>query len=387
MFNEDIFKNADEIIKIRRHLHQNPELSGKEYNTAEYIREKLAEYGIEYSESAKTGTIAIIRGEKSGKTVLLRADIDALPITEKTSIDFKSNNEGVMHACGHDIHTACLLYAGKVLNDMKNELSGNVKLMFQPREETDGGALEMINEGALENPAVDGAFALHVEPLEKCGFLQIKDGAVMASPDDFEIKIIGKGGHGATPHECINPITIGSKIVEEYNSVSGKYINAQLPCVVSVCRFEGGTCPNVIPDSVLITGTARTLETDTREKVMFVLEDIAKKVCQAYGAICEFKFNKSYPPTISDSKMNRIVADAAKKIPQIEGVTILEHSSMCGEDFAYVAEKVPSAYFKLGVGNEKINAPIHSPEFMADEKALPIGAAILVQNAVDFLDS
>lgn len=388
MLEKEIFEKSDEIIEIRRHLHMNPELSGEEYNTAKYLRKKLTEYGIEYRVSNNTGTIALIRGAKPGKTVLLRADIDALPVEEKADVDYKSKNIGVMHACGHDIHTACVLYAGKVLNDMRDELHGNVKLMFQPKEETDGGALDMINDGILEEPTVDGAFALHVEPLEKCGFLQIKDGAIMASPDDFEIIVQGRGGHGATPSDCVNPIVIGAKIIDELYALHCELSkNSKEPCVISVCAFDSGNCPNVIPDTAKILGTARTLSETTRRNVKEEIEEIAQKVCKQFGAKCEFTFNMSYPPTINNAKMNELVVSAAEKIPEIKGITVLDKSSMCGEDFSYITERVKSSYFKLGVGNDTENYPIHSSKFNADEDALPIGVAILVKSAIDFLES
>lgn len=387
MIEKLIYENIDEIIKIRRDLHKIPELSGKEYKTAEYIRNKLSEFNIPYSVMDNTGTVAIIEGNFPGKTILLRADIDALPVEENNSLDFKSEHKGIMHACGHDIHAACVLYAGKILNNMKDSLKGNIKLVFQPKEEDDGGAEPMIQEGVMENPHVDAALALHVEPLEKCGFIQIKDGAVMASPDDFEIEITGKGGHGALPHECIDVISIGSDIVAEYNAVPSKYFSAQVPCVVSVCSFNAGNCPNVFPDKVKIQGTARSLDEETRQKLETILGDIAKNICKTKGAKCNFTFNKRYPPTINDAKMNDLVEQSASEISTLKGITHLKYSSMCGDDFAYFARLVPSSYFRLGVGNETFNKPIHNSGFMADENSLPLGTAILVKSALKFLES
>ena len=379
--------NKNELIEIRRHLHMFPELSGEEFKTAEYIRNKLTDFGIKYDIVTKTGTVGLIEGNESGKTILLRADIDALPVEEKNDIPFKSKNIGVMHACGHDIHAACLLYAGKILNEMKDELNGNVKLVFQPKEETDGGAEPMINEGIMEKPTVNAAIAMHVESLEKCGFIQVKDGAIMASPDDFEIEIIGKGGHGATPHECIDPILIAAKIIESYHQIPSKYFSAQIPCVITICSINGGTCSNVIPDSVKLLGTARSLDEDTREKLIYILEDVAKKTCESMGGRCNFKFNKCFPPTINDEEMNKLIIDAAEKIHEIKGITKLPYASMCGDDFAYFARLVPASYFRLGVGFGENDAPIHSPEFMADENALSIGVSILVQSVLEFLNS
>lgn len=379
--------NNDELIQMRRVLHRIPELSGQEYKTSEYIKKQLSSFGIPYTCMADTGVSAVISGAQKGKTILLRADIDALPIDEKNNLDFKSTHKGVMHACGHDIHTACVLYAGKILNEMKENLHGNVKLVFQPREETDGGAEQMINEGVMENPHVDSAIAMHVEPLEKCGFLQIKNGAVMASPDDFEIEISGRGGHGATPHECINPIESATMIIEQYHKIPSVYFSAQTACVVTVCSVSGGNCPNVIPDKVTILGTARSLDEETRDKVAFLLKQTAKGICRLLGTECKFTFNKRFPPTINDAKMNELLITAAKKIDSVKGIIKPEKASMCGDDFAYFAQAVPASYFKLGVGNENFDKPIHSPYFMADEKALPIGTAVLVQTVLDYLHS
>lgn len=387
MIEKIVYENKEEIINTRRELHKIPELSGEEYKTAEFIRSKLKSFNIDYISLIDTGTAALIKGRSPGKTVLLRADIDALPIDEKNNLPFKSVHKNIMHACGHDIHTACVLYAGKILNEMKDKIKGNIKLIFQPREETDGGAEPMIKEGVMENPHVDAAFALHVEPLEQCGVIQIKDGTIMASPDDFEITITGKGGHGAAPHECIDPITIGTMIVNQYNSVCSKYFSAQEPCVVSICSFNSGNCSNIIPNRASLLGTARSLDERTRERLIVILKEIAEKTCKMMGANCKFVFNKRFPPTVNNVDMNRIVEKAAGKISAVKGVTHLKYSSMCGDDFAYFTKLVPSSYFKLGVGNDAINNPIHSPKFNADENAIPIGVAVLVQSALDFLES
>ncbi len=386
MIEEVVYKNNNEIIDIRRELHKIAELSGEEFKTAEYIREKLTEFNISHYSMQNTGTVALIKGSKPGKTILLRADIDALPIEEKNDLPYKSQNSGIMHACGHDIHTACVLYAGKILNEMRGKIQGNIKLVFQPREETDGGAEDMIKDGVLENPIVDAALALHVEPLEKCGTILIKDGAIMASPDDFEIEITGKGGHGAEPQECNDVISAGALIVNQYNSVCSKYFSAQTPCVVSVCSFNAGTCPNVFPEKATILGTARSLDEKTREKLAQILEDIALDVCKMYGVECKFVFNKRFPPTINSAEMNKIIKKAAENTTHIQNIKYLKYSSMCGDDFSYFTKEVPSAYFKLGVGNQSFNKPIHSAEFMADEKALPIGVSVLVKAALEFLN-
>ncbi len=373
----------DELINIRRTLHKTPETDFVEFKTSAFIQKKLAEYGIPFEITAKTGVCALIKGEKGGKTVLLRADMDGLPIKEESGVDFASEHDGFMHACGHDIHTACLLGAAKILNDRKSEICGNVKLIFQPAEEGAGGALPMINEGIMENPHVDAAFALHVEPLEPTGNIQIKDGSIMASPDDFEIIIHGIGGHGAHPEKCVNPLSVAAKILEKYHTLAHDY---NLPCVVTICSINGGSCRNAVPDTAVMTGTARSIDSVTREKLVELLHEIAEDTAKSVGAALDFNFNVLFPPVINNTEMNKIVAKCAENMGL--GITYLDTASMAGDDFAYFGERVPASYFKLGVGNANIGAiyPIHSPKFKADENALPIGAELMASIAVEFLN-
>ena len=290
-----------------------------------------------------------------------------------------------MHACGHDIHAACLLGAAKILHDMRSELHGTVKCVFQPAEEGDGGALPMIQTGIMENPHVDGAFALHVEPLEETGNIQIKDGSVMASPDDFEIVITGVGGHGAVPEKCVNPVTAGAMIIDAYKNIVSEFEN---PCVVTICTFNAGTCRNVVPDTAVLTGTARSLDNKTRFALRDRLIELAETTAEKIGAKAEFRFNQLFPPVVNNADMNKIVIESAKKLDSVKNIVTLEKASMTGDDFSYFSELVPGAYFKLGVGNKEIGAcyPLHSPKFKADDRALPIGAAIMAQSAVEFLN-
>ncbi len=383
MIREQAEKMKDELIEIRRTLHKTPETDFEEFKTSAYIQKKLSEYGIPFEIKAVTGISALIKGEKPGKTVLLRADMDGLPIKDESGFEVVSEREGYMHACGHDVHAACLLGAAKILNDMKSEINGNVRLIFQPAEEGNGGALPMINEGVMGNPDVDGAFALHVEPLEPTGNIQIKNGSIMASPDDFEIIIRGVGGHGAYPEKCINPLSVCAAILSKYHTLASDY---NLPCVVTICSVNGGSCRNAVPDTAVMTGTARSLDPVTRKKLVELLERIANDTAKDMGAAVIFNFNVLFPPVVNNDKMNEIVVKSAKKLGL--GVTELTKASMAGDDFAYFCERVPSAYFKLGVGNSDIGAvyPIHSPKFMADENALTIGAAIMAQAAIEFLN-
>lgn len=369
----------EELIFIRRELHKIPEIGTKEFKTSAFIKSKLDEYGISYKSCYNTGIIAEINPDKTNKCILLRADIDALPQTELTNLEFASEHEGIMHACGHDFHITCLLGAGKILKKIADSINGKVVLLFQPDEEFDGGALPMIKEGALNN--VNSAVALHIEPLAKTGTIQIKDGSIMASPDNFIIKIIGKSGHGACPENCINPISAASEIVREYHSISIEN------CVVTVCTINGGTdSPNIIPDFVTITGTARTITPETRDYIEERLAEIAQNICNDFGAELDFSYIRSYPPLINNADMNKLVISAAEKSGY--KIEILEKCSMTGEDFAYFAQNVPSSFFKLGTGDEKLGMyPLHNSRINPDEKALCIGAEILAQVAVDFINN
>ena len=388
MIEEKAFQIKDELISIRRHLHRTPETDFEEIKTSAFIRSKLDEYGIPYTTSAKTGTVALIKGKNSNKTVLLRADIDGLPIKDESKFEIKSEREGYMHACGHDIHATCLLGAAKILNDIKDELNGNVKLVFQPAEEGIGGALPMIEDGILENPHVDAAFALHVEPLEKTGNIQVKDGSIMASPDDFKIVVHGVGGHASAPEKCVNPVTIGTAIITEFEKLNATVLKDK-PCVMTVCYFNGGTCNNAIPQTAEIMGTARSLDNETREMLIELLDKTAHETAKKHGTTIDFTFNKLFPPVVNNSEMNDVIRNSAKKLTCINEVVTLDKPAMAGDDFSYFGENVPSAYFNLGVGNVEKGAvyPIHSPKFIADEDALPIGSAILSQTAVDYLDT
>lgn len=388
MIEEKAFQIKDELISIRRHLHSTPETDFEEIKTSSFIRSKLDDYGIPYTTSAKTGTVALIKGKNSNKTVLLRADIDGLPIKDESKFEIKSEREGYMHACGHDIHATCLLGAAKILNDIKDELNGNVKLVFQPAEEGIGGALPMIEDGILENPHVDAAFALHVEPLEKTGNIQIKDGSIMASPDDFKIVVHGVGGHASAPEKCVNPVTIGTAIITEFEKLNATVLKDK-PCVMTVCYFNGGTCNNAIPQTAEIMGTARSLDNETREMLIELLDKTAHETAKKHGTTIDFTFNKLFPPVANNSEMNDVIRNSAKKLTCINKVVTLDKPAMAGDDFSYFGENVQSAYFKLGVGNVEKGAvyPIHSPKFIADEDALPIGSAILSQTAVDYLDT
>lgn len=376
----------DELIKIRRDLHQIPEIGFDVHKTCEYIEKILDMLEIEHYRAAKTGIVGLIKGKSDEKTLLIRADIDALPISELNDVQYKSINHGKMHACGHDAHTTCLIGACMILKKLAANLNGNIKLVFQPAEESVGGAEPMINEGIMLNPDVTAAVALHVEPLAKVGTLQLRDGAIMASPDEFTITINGVGGHGACPEDCNNPITPAVKLISKLSTIVEDTFSDKSECVVSVCAVNAGNAANVIPATVEIQGTARSLSEDVRSKIEKVIDSYIDEVCKEYNCTSSYDFRRLYPPLINDKFINDIVINSSKKISGFKETIYLEKSSMTGDDFAYFAKLVPSAYFKLGVGNDEFCNPLHSPKFNIDENSLPLGAAILAQIAVNYLN-
>ncbi|MCL1949069.1 MAG: amidohydrolase [Turicibacter sp.] len=376
-----------EISRIRQHLHQHPELSGEEYETSKYIQKELDRLSIPYQVMCETGVVGLIEGKYPGKTVLLRGDIDALPIDEDVDVAFKSKTPGIMHACGHDGHTAGVLGAAMILNQMKDKLHGNVKLMFQPNEEKDGGALPMIEAGILENPKVDAAFGLHLwGPLPK-GQVYYRDGSMMASPDVFDIEITGRGTHAAMPQLGIDPIIVASQIVQEFQSVVSRRIDPLKPAVISTTGFNGGgQAHNVIPQIVHLKGTVRTIDNETRYLIPQLMEDVLKGNCLSTGADYQLKYQYVYPPVINHKSTNKVAAAAFAKIVGEENVLELPEPNMGAEDFAYLGQNVPASFMFVGIAEEGKPAPIHHhPQFQWSDDILKITAAGLAQTALDFL--
>lgn len=384
-------KIENEIIEARQKLHENPELSGEEFKTADFICEYLSKIKVKYRKNiAGCGVMAEIFGEKSGagkmldnvsaktepKTVLFRADVDALPVCEAADVPYKSKIDGVMHACGHDVHTAAALGICNVLSELKQEFDGCVKVIFQPAEETTGGALPMICEGVLENPKVSAAVAYHCDPDLPCGTFRIKEGPFYASPDNFYITVKGRGGHGAQPDLCINPITAAAKIVSRLTET---FENLTDDTVLSVCQINSGSAPNVIPDIAKISGTVRTMTPISRENAEKEIENIAVEICKDCGAEYEYEFEKLYPPLINNSDIcSRFKTSAEKYGTVVWGGA----HTMAGEDFSYISERVPSALIRLGTG---ISAPLHSAEFKADSNALKYGIAAASDFIIEYL--
>lgn len=380
-------KYLQHMINLRETIHMYPEDGFSEFTTSKIIIEELEKLGIKVQKNvAKTGVVGLIEGKYPGKTVLLRADMDALKIQEQADVEYKSKIDGMMHACGHDGHVAGLLGAAMILNELKDNLHGNVKLVFQPAEERDGGALPMIEEGVLENPKVDAAFAAHLWGYLNEGEVHLKEGPMMASPDIFNIKVIGKGGHGAVPQESIDPIVITCQIVNSLQTIVSRKINPLDPVVITCGRIQGGDCHNVIPNEVELEGTIRTFNEDTRNWVPKVMEDLIRGITTSQGAAYEFKYEPKYPALINDKYMTSFAKESLKKVVGEENVFDLKEPNMGGEDFAYFAQKVQSAFIFVGIANNKSEPVIHhNPYFKWDSKNVGILAQSLSQIAIDYL--
>ncbi len=371
-------KEKQEVIRLRRELHKRAELSGNEYKTAEFIEEYLHSLGLETKRSFNTGVVSFLDAGKDS-TVLLRADIDALPVSEPHDTAYKSETEGVMHACGHDAHIAVLLCTAKVLTEYRDKLNVNVLFVFQPAEEMDGGAEPMISEGILEEYNVTEAAGLHVMNDVPVGSVMIKSGALMAAPDDFCIKIIGRGGHGSMPEKCLDPIPATASIIANLNAITNQTIVEGERQVVQVCMFHAGTSCNIIPDAVEIQGTARSFDETVRNEIPKLMGEVIKSACDGTGLTYEFCFNFRYPPVVNDKT---VAHKMQKAIEKYMGNIVIswENPIMAGDDFAYFAQKVPANYFYLGTGNEKkgITMPLHNTYFDIDEDGLIVGVGAYI---------
>jgi amidohydrolase len=389
-------KNYFEFLRdVRRHLHKHPELSFKEFETSKYIQKQLQDSGIEFRTGyVQTGIVALIKGKNpEKKTILIRGDMDALPIQEKNDNEYRSCNDGVMHACGHDVHTTCALGAAKILNDFKNEWEGTVKIMFQPGEEVlPGGAGLMIKAGVLEDPKVEKAIALHVFPNLEAGNVGFKEGMYMASTDELHLTVNGKGGHAAMPSEYINPLVIASEIILAVEnrfmngSVQNENRNKGIPTVVAFGKITGEGATNVIPEKVLLEGTFRTMNEEWREEVHNELKKIVAEISGKYKITSDLIIEKGYPFLVNDIKFTRNCQSAAVEYLGPGAVSELP-IRMTAEDFAFISQKVPSCFFRLGTGNKArgITSGVHTPTFDIDESALETGAGLMAWLAVSEL--
>ena len=373
-------KYAAEFIEVRHHLHAHPELSYQEYETSKFVQGKLAEFGIPFTIMATTGVVGLIEGKNPGSRIIaLRADMDALPILEQNDVPYRSKNEGVMHACGHDVHTTCLLGAAKILNELKGEWEGTVKLIFQPGEEKNpGGASYMIRDGVLENPKPQGILALHVHTAMEVGKLSFRSGQVMASADEIYITVKGKGGHAASPHLAVDPILIGSHLIIALQQLLSRNNNPFNPSVLSITSFIGGNTTNVIPNEVKMMGTFRAMDETWRFKAHDLIRTIGTDLVRSMGGELDLHIDVGYPCVINNDKLNAAARKKAEEFLGAENVNETE-LRMGAEDFGYYAQQVPACFYRLGTMNaaKGITAGVHTPVFNIDESAIEIGMGMM----------
>lgn len=377
-------KYKDYVINLRREFHKYPELSWQEFRTSERIKEELAKLNIPFVSIAKTGVVATIKGNKEGKVVGLRADMDALEVNEANDVSYKSVNEGVMHACGHDGHVAMLLGAAKILNEMKNEIKGSVKLFFQPAEEDIGGAEIMIKEGCMEK--VNNVLAIHLWSELSTGKVSVQKGPRMAATGKFKIKVKGVSGHGSLPNQGIDALVAASSIVMDLQSIVSREISPLESAVVSVGTFNSGTRYNVIAGEAVLEGTTRCFNNEIRNEFPKIMKRIVDNTSNSYRVKAELEYTKGAPPTINDPKSSQLAANTVEKILGPEGNTQFQKTTG-GEDFAYFLEKAPGLLAFVGARNEEKSCTYahHHERFNIDEDALEIGTTLYVQYAIDFL--
>ncbi len=387
-FLKEARKIEPEIIETRRQIHRRPELAYKEKATSKLVAEKLRSFGLEVRTGiGGTGVLGILRGLRKGGVVGLRADMDALPIEEMADVEFRSKEKGVMHACGHDTHVAMLLGTAKLLADHREDLAGIVKFFFQPAEEHGGrgGAKPMIQEGVMENPKVDFVFGLHIVGDVESGVIAFRGGPTMAAPDSFEIRITGRGGHGAYPQHTIDPIYVAAQLIIALQGVSGRMIDPIQPIVISVGSIHSGTKENIIPDQAILHGTIRTLDEFTRKRAKAKVSEVAKGVCRAFGAKAEIEFEKdAYPVMVNDEKVTERAKNIVRKLP---GTRVkLMALQLGGEDFSRFLHEAPGTFYFLGTKNPAKGCIYnnHSPRFKVDEDVLKFGTASLAQLATEF---
>ncbi len=371
---------ATENIAVRQYLHANPELSYEEFNTSRFLQDKLKSMGIPFEVMATTGIVALIEGKNpASRTIALRGDMDALPIDEENEVPYKSKNQGVMHACGHDVHTTILLGAAKILNELRNGFEGTVKLIFQPGEERNpGGASYMIKEGVLDNPRPQGIIALHVHPGLDSGKLSFRKGRVMASADEIYMTIRSKGGHAAAPHLTADTILIASHLIVSLQQIISRNNNPLSPSVLSICSIEGGHTTNVIPSEVKLKGTFRAMDEAWRFKAHELITKQSRGLVEAMGAELDLKIDVGYPTVDNDPEFTDVAWQQAKDFMGEENVSETE-IRMGAEDFGYYTQIIPGCFFRLGVRNEEkgIIHNVHTPKFNIDERAIETGIGVM----------
>jgi amidohydrolase len=374
-----------EIIANRRHLHANPELSFEEFQTSAFVQHQLKSMGIPFQIMANTGVIGLLKGDlASDKVIALRADMDALPILEANDVSYKSKKEGVMHACGHDVHTASLLGVAKILSQLKHEFAGTIKFIFQPAEEKlPGGANLLIQEGVLENPKPSAVIGQHVMPLIETGKIGIRSGKYMASTDELYLTIKGKGGHGAQPQQNVDPVVIMAHTITALQQIVSRQADPRLPTVLSFGKVIANGATNVIPNEVYIEGTFRTLNEDWRKEAHQRMKKMAESIAEGMGGSCEFKIVNGYPFLVNEEKLTTNIKTYAVEYLGEENVEDLD-IWMAAEDFAYYSQVADSCFYRLGTGNKAkgIASSVHTPTFDVDENSLLIGPGLMAYLAV-----
>ncbi|MFE1744977.1 M20 family metallopeptidase [Coleofasciculus sp. H7-2] len=371
-------KLAPRLIEIRRHIHAHPELSGQEYQTAAYVAGVLSSCGLHAQEAVgKTGVVGELKGQGIDERLLaIRTDMDALPIAERTSLDYASRLPGIMHACGHDVHTTVGLGTAMVLSQLGETLPGNVRFLFQPAEEIAQGAGWMVADGVMDN--VSAIMSVHVFPSIPAGSVGIRYGALTAAADDLEIIITGESGHGARPHEAVDAIWIAAQAIASLQQAISRTQNPLRPVVLTIGKIEGGRAPNVIADHVRLLGTVRSLHPETYASLPQWIEQIVCNICKTYGAGCEVNYRRGVPSVQNDSALTQLVETAAKEAWGSDRVQILLEPSLGAEDFSMYLEHAPGTMFRLGVGYpDRKNYPLHHPQFEVDESAIIIGVVTL----------
>jgi amidohydrolase len=379
---------AGEIVADRRDIHAHPELGYKENRTSELVADRLSKLGIDVRTGVGgTGVIGVMEGGKAGKTVLLRADMDGLPIQEVSERPYTSQNAGVMHACGHDGHTAMLLAAAKMLTERRSRLKGTVKFMFQPAEEGGFGAVKMLEDGLMDAPNVDAAFALHVDSLLEAGQVQVQPGAMFAAADRYTILVRGKGGHAAAPNLTVDPVVVAAHIVIALQTLISREIAPHERAVITLAELHAGTAENIIPDTVEIKGTMRNYNPQLREYLQGRIRELSAGIAGAMRASVEVDWRPGYPPLVNHESGAALVTEVAER--EIgPGTAVVREPTMGAEDFSYLLERVPGAMFRLGTRMEEwtTRKPHHTADFDMDESALPVGTAMLAATAIEYLE-
>lgn len=373
----------DRLIEIRRYLHQNPETAFQEVETGKYLYDQIKSLGLEVEKNVGgTGVVGLLKGKGPGKTAAIRADMDALPVQDRKKVSYASQNDGVCHACGHDAHMAMVLGAAHLLSELRNKFDGQVKFIFQPAEEKPpGGARLMIKEGVLENPTVDFLLGIHTFPYLPAGTVGLKRGELMAAADSFKLTILGRSGHGASPHQAVDAIVVSSQVIQSIQLISSRMVDPAESLVISLGTIRGGESYNIIAEKVEIEGTVRTLNPDLRKEIRHIIERMVRGVTAVFHAEYRLEYNEYNPVLINDDEIMSIVEEASLEMLGEGGVNILKKPIMGSEDFSRYLERVPGAFIFLGTGPDKDKGeevyPWHHPKFDINERALAVGTGIL----------